>query len=339
VAAVTIEERVHALDSLRLTARQTRFVVTVALHGGYCVRRQYQTFASVSHGNAVQAFLEGLVIRRLATRFRYRADRGHLYHLRASSIYRALGQDDNRNRRAASPALIARKLMLLDYVLSEPTVEWLATEQDKIALFRERFGVALSELPQRVYTTRADRRGGSTTRYFLEKQPLGLAADGETVQFVHLVTDRQGRTFTQFLQDYRRLFQCLPAWTVIVVCPQHLDGLTACQAAFQQFVAGQPSLPSADLADVRWYFEARQRVENNAVGQLSMADITRFREMRERFGARDVEDLYTRWLAQGEAALTERDLVPPPDPASRARLVTARLPYRYDQFGSLAGVC
>jgi len=339
MAPVTVEERVDALAPLRLTPRQTRFVATVALHGGYCVRRQYQTFAGVSHGNAVQAFLEGLVTRGLATRFRYRADRGHLYHVRASSIYRALGQDDNRNRRAASPALIARKLMLLDYVLSEPSVDWLATEQDKIALFRERFAVPLGDLPQRVYTAAADRRGGSTTRYFVEKQPLGLAADGDTVRFVHLVTDRQGRAFTQFLQDYRRLFQRLPAWTVVAVCPQYLDGLAACQAAFQQFVAGQTSLAPGELADVRWYFEARQRVDNNAVGQLSMADITRFREMRARFGARGIEEVYTRWLTQGEAALTDSALDASPALAGCGQLVTARLPYRYDQFGSLAGVC
>lgn len=336
---MTFEERVQALEPLRLTPRQTRFVVTVALHGGYCVRRQYQTFAGVSHGNAVRLFLEGLVTRGLATRFHYRSDRGHLYHVRASSIYRALGQDDNRNRRAASPALIARKLMLLDYVLSEPSVDWLATEQDKVALFRDRFGVPLSDLPQRLYTAIEDRRSGATTRYFVDKQPLGLAADGETVLFVHLVTDRQGRAFAQFLQDHRRLFQRLPAWTVIAVCPPHINGLAACQSAFQQFGVGQPSLVPTDLADVRWYFQARRAVERDAVGQLSMADITRFRELRERFGATSIEELYTQWVAQGEDALVDRALEPAPRLSDRAALVTASLPSRYDQFGSLAGVC
>jgi hypothetical protein len=36
----TIDARVRALDPWRLTPRQARFVVTVALHSGYCLRRQ-----------------------------------------------------------------------------------------------------------------------------------------------------------------------------------------------------------------------------------------------------------------------------------------------------------
>ena len=34
-----------------------------------------------------------------------------------------------------APAVIARKLMLLDYVLTVPEGDWYATEEDKVALF------------------------------------------------------------------------------------------------------------------------------------------------------------------------------------------------------------
>ena len=48
VAVMTFDERVQALEPLGFTPRQTRFLVTVALHSGYCLRRQYSAFAGVA---------------------------------------------------------------------------------------------------------------------------------------------------------------------------------------------------------------------------------------------------------------------------------------------------
>ena len=148
---MTFDDRVRALEPLGFTPRQTRFIATVALHSGYCLRRQYSAFAGVACGKNVSDFLDTLVARRLAERFTQRADRGLIYHLHARSIYRALGQDHNRNRRNASAALIARKIMLLDFVLGHPEVEWMATERDKVEMFAERCGVPLADLPQRAF--------------------------------------------------------------------------------------------------------------------------------------------------------------------------------------------
>ena len=51
---MTFDERVTALAPLGFTPRQTRFLVTAALHSGYCLRRQYQAFAGLSHGQSAQ---------------------------------------------------------------------------------------------------------------------------------------------------------------------------------------------------------------------------------------------------------------------------------------------
>ena len=163
---MTLDDRVDALASLGLTPRQTHFIALVALHSGYCLRRQYLRFAGLRYGKNVREFLDGLVERGLATRFAYRGDRGHLYHLSARSIYRAIGQEDNRNRRHTSPALVARKLMVLDHVLGHHERDWYATEQEKVALLTERFGVPVGDLPQRVYTA-TDGVAGPTIRSFV----------------------------------------------------------------------------------------------------------------------------------------------------------------------------
>jgi hypothetical protein len=44
--------------------------------------------------------------------------------------------------------VIARKLMLLDYVLSVPEASWYATEDDKVVVCTRHLGVALADLPR-----------------------------------------------------------------------------------------------------------------------------------------------------------------------------------------------
>ena len=173
---MTFEDRIRALEPLGFSTRQTRFVVTVALHGGYCLRRHYAAFAGIGYGRVVRDFLDSLVTRQLAQRVEYRTERGYLYHLHAKSIYRALHQDNNRNRRRASPERIAIKLMLLDFALTRPDVEWLVTEQDKVVVFSERFGVPRADLPQRAYASHY-QRAAPTARYFVHKLPIYLAGD------------------------------------------------------------------------------------------------------------------------------------------------------------------
>src|SRR5207302_10646368 len=99
VAAMTAHDRIDAIAAFGFTPRQARFLVTVALHGGYCLRRQYEAFAGIRYGKNVRAFLDRLVAVGLADRFQGRPDRGHVYHIHGRSLYGALGQEENRNRR------------------------------------------------------------------------------------------------------------------------------------------------------------------------------------------------------------------------------------------------
>jgi hypothetical protein len=267
----------------------------------------------------------------------YRRDRGYLYHLQAWSIYRSLKQDDNRNRRKASPALIARKLMLLDYVLSAPNAEWFATEEDKVALFSGRYKVPVEHLPRRTYI--GANAGERTTRYFIHKLPIGLVNERQTVLFVHLVTESSGRAFSQFLADHALLFAYLPAWTVAAVCPPHLGGLADCDGVFRRFLA-EGRRPRTEPAELSWYFSVRRRIEQQEFDRLPIADIHRYRDARDRFSGAGVEALYERWTREGDAALRSQPGSGPASSGVRApEIVMQRLPRTYEQFGSLAGVC
>ena len=335
---MTFEERVTALAPLGFTPRQTRFLVTAALHSGYCLRRHYLAFAGIRYGKTVRDFFEALVRRELAHSLLYQPNRGHVYHLHATALYRALAQRDNRNRRAVSPAVIARKLMLLDYVLTQPDAEWYATEEDKVALFTREFGVPLDDLPRRVYEP-TDHHSRATTRYFIHKLPVYRTADRGIVHFVYLVNDATGHAFEQFLTDHVRVFSRLREWSVVAVCPLGLSGLTVCRTVFDRFAATTwRSAPREDLADARWFFTTRRLVESGDLSALSVGDLDRFCDARRRFANSQMEALYSAWLANGDRALEPRDGGAAEVSPRTAQLLHYELPSTYSQFGSFPGV-
>jgi hypothetical protein len=339
---MTFDQRVRALEHLGFSEPQTRFIVTVALHSGFCLRRHYAKLTGLKYGAGVRGFLDRLVSRGLARRQGFRPDRGHVYHLHHTGIYIAIGQDDNRNRRHTSPALIARKLMLFDYVLGHPELEWIATEQDKVALFTERFGVPLFDLPHRVYYAARRDGGRTTTRYFVHKLPIGLQPDNVTVTFVVLVTDLSGQLLSQFLTDHQPLLSRLPDWRIIAVLPGHVAGLPACEVAFKRFwTSPAPRRSAAQRDDLRFAFRIRDLIDGGkGLGTVRVTEIDRFRNIRDSYNGSEFERLLLRWRASGDGAFEDdsSDRLRAAVAAGRGQFEIHRLAIRYDRFGTRAGV-
>jgi hypothetical protein len=332
---MTFDDRVGALEPFGFTLRQRRFIVTVALHGGYCLRRQYSAFAGVQCGKNVRHFLETLVKRHLAERFILRADRGHIYHLQARALYRAIGEEHNRNRRDVSGALIARRLMVLDFVLGHPEWTWYATERDKVELFLHRYHVPRVDLPQRTFSSTPGAVG--TTRYFLHKLPVAVAGDAPGVSFVYLATDGTGREFEHFLVDHARLLAWLPAWTILAISSSAM-ALATCEGVFGRTRPRLVPPESVGVEDLRWLCTTRQLVDRGDLTHLSVTDIDRYRTLRDRFSEPAFDALYADWRRQGELALATYASTQGRPVESRGQLVTERLPFAYGQFGSLPGV-
>ncbi len=217
---MTFEDRVRALEPLGFSERQTRFLVTVALHSGFCLRRQYMAFAGLKYGAGVRDFLDRLVARKVARRCAFRRDRGHVYHLHTARPLRGDWPDrqsqppPNESRAHCAKADAAG-------LRARPTdVDWYATEHDKVALFTTRFSLPAADLPRRIYPARrAAPEAVSTTRYFIHKLPIGLAGDQSKVSFAFLVTDTSGQAFAQFLRDHERLLSHLRDWEIVLVLP------------------------------------------------------------------------------------------------------------------------
>jgi hypothetical protein len=329
---MTFDDRVRAVQTFGCSPRQARFLTLVALHGGYYVRRQYLTATGTRNGKNAQRFLDDLVTHHVAARCRYRADRGYVYRLQHRRLYRAVGLDQNRNRRPAAPALIARKLMLLDVVLSEPHAEWIATEAEKVALFTERLRVLPDDLPRG--TLIAEGADPHTTRRFKDKLPIALVGDPPMVHFVYLTVDGSAPAFERFLHTHGRLLSALPTWAVLVAHPPHVCP-TPLEETFGRFVGDDPALTTARLQDLERYFVARRAIERNEFGQLSIAELQRFRSTRLAFAEARIEALFSRWVASGAPRL-DGSLIARPMPPGR--LILRALEHTYQQFGAFAGV-
>ena len=90
------EDRVKAVADFGFTERQARFLVTVMLHSGVCLLRQYTAFAGIVHGEKTKRFFAKLVRLRYASAYPCRHNRGRIYQVHHKALYRAIGETDSR---------------------------------------------------------------------------------------------------------------------------------------------------------------------------------------------------------------------------------------------------
>jgi hypothetical protein len=334
---MTFEERAALLvERMGMTTRQARFLTLVALMSGYCMRRQYAAFARVQNGKNPAAFLDRLVTRGLARRTEPRWGRGYLYHVKARAIYEPLDLADNRNRRSTSPPRQARRLMLLDYAIAQPTATWFATESEKVELFTHDFRVPPKHLPQHVYRG-ADHT--TTTRRFVAKFPIFRLPSDHTPYLVTLALETTGRSVAQFLRQHAALLYELPAWHLVIVCPNGFAriGARAWRAAFRTYQLDEPvRLDPATAQQLHGYFRVRHALET---GQAQGVTIDRkHEERRRRFCDTPYDALYPFWCREGGHLRAETE---PPNFdrwQPNAQFSIFELPHSYDLFGRYPGV-
>ena len=328
---MTVQERATALEDFGFTPRQAQFVGLAALVSGYCLRRHYQAFAGVPAGVQVRTLLDGLVARRWASRQRFRADRGHVYHLSGKPLYTALGETDNRHRRRLTTAAIARKMMLLDAVLTLPDHQWYATEADKVQRFRQ-LDIPQNCLPRRRY---APPTGEGATmpafRYFVEKFAIGHAVDEDRFVFLYLATDPTARSFERFLNDHAPLLTKVPRWAVRVVYPPPVRTHHAYQHVFDRWYADLPKRPAVE--DVRWAMETHARVQRRESG-VSIDELHRLQDVFAAVG--HVPGLMAHSAGSGGHDLLA--VLASTAPPFAGALEEFRVPDRYDLFGALPGL-
>jgi hypothetical protein len=327
---MTQAERVHEVTAFGFTERQAGFLVTVLVHAGVCLGRQYCAFSGIARGKAMHDFFEKLVGRDLATGYPRAHGRTHLYHVHGKALYAAIGEPNSRFRRPTPLARAVERVMVLDAVLAESELTWLGTEREKVSYFTRHTRLQARELPHLTFGTSPS----TTVRYFPDKLPIGVETGHSRHVFVYLITRRVPVDFRPFLHRHSELLRALSAWTIRLLVPRHLAGVIGrYQLALRDELATPLRRDTFD--ELRWFFEQRRK----AADRPAIVADARFQRAQEAFATPRFRVLYRSWLEDGEAAL-QATLSPVLSEALAERsgeLECHVLPHEYQHLASLVG--
>jgi hypothetical protein len=142
-----LHDPIGIIEYFGYTEREASFLYLVAVHSGYFLRRQFDSFIDLKSGAIAQHFL--LKAKRsghiAALDF---GQQRHVYHLCHKDFYRVLEDPDSQNRRRKSDGEIKLRLMALDYVLLHLADNFLESREAKAQFFTESLRIAPEDLPQ-----------------------------------------------------------------------------------------------------------------------------------------------------------------------------------------------
>lgn len=287
-------ERTEAVTAFGFTERQARFLVEVLIHSGVFVERQYCTFAGITHGQKTHNFLTRLVERGYARPILVGAlHRGRLFHLHYKPLYAAIGQADNRHRKAVSLGRMVERLMVLDAVLADRTFTWLGTESDKRSYFMRRLQgrVELREFPRLTFGSGAMTRH----RYFPDKMPIGIQSDRADHVFTYLITNPVPMDFRLFLIRHSELLRPLTGWTIRVLVPEPFAKAIRVFGHAARETLADPVAPSVAEGLRRYFHERRRRQE-----QSSESRDDGFRSAAMAYRTPRFQALFRAWQQEGD---------------------------------------
>jgi hypothetical protein len=326
--------RVQALMNLGFPIRQARFLVHVLVFSGVFLERQYRAFTGLAHGQKTNDFLTTLVGGGFATPMTPGAlHRGRLYHVHYKPLYEAIGEPNNRHRKAASLGRFVERLMLLDAVLADPRYGWLGTEQDKRTYFREALERDLRDdwYPHLTFGAGAQK----TTRFFPDKLPVGVPLKGGRRHvFLYLATREVPVDFRAFLLQHADLLQVVGEWTIRVLLPRRFRKAAALYRYAVRDTYLMP-LTSRETEELDWYFRSRQ---GEVVCPARDRDLDLATAART-FGAARFEALYRLWQHRGVDALWTMQSTVLRDQLQRGegRIEFAELRHQYLQLTPYVG--
>ena len=204
-----LKGREKALEPFGWSPPEAEWVALVCLHSGLFTRAQFCAYFGSAEAPAwrkqAQRFVRSLITRKLAVEetlggLPTRTRPARLY---SKKLYRLLGIPNVRHRRTASPGVLMRRLLSLDYVLDHADQGWLPTEQEKVG------ALEALKLPKQLFPRRRYHgRGAGQSRFFALKLPIAL--DDGVATFVYVDPGRD--TDTELLSwgaDHAKLWAAL----------------------------------------------------------------------------------------------------------------------------------
>ena len=327
---MNFEQAVKTIVNRGFTERQARFLILVARHSGVCVMRQYSTFAGIVFGQKTRKFFAKLERVGLVSTYDCAHNRGRIYHVRHRAIYEAIGEPDSRLRRPPGVPRALERLMLLDAILENPESLWMSSSAEKVDYLSRR-SIPLDDAPHLVIRQGDQHR----VRYFPDRLPIGVHPSGHVV-FVYLHADPLRDEFRDFLQRHAPLLERLPAWTIRIVVPAHMEGAVQ---DLQKVAWGQLASPLQEpiFSHLCWYFECLGSPPTEASPATERA---RFEKCRRAFGTDRYTVLYRRWRQDGERVLATASspVVGQAMESGAGKIEPLVLPHAYSHLAPMVGV-
>lgn len=284
------------LTALGFTSRQSEFLYLVGTNTGVFTAEHYRRFCGILKGKAQTAFFDKLD--RLAFTHRITFNRTQLFHLKHKTFYNAIMCTDSRLRRSMSMSLVRTRLQYLDYIVTYAANNFVGTENDKVALFRDILGLPISVLPSHEWTSRKSFH--STLRYFPERFPVFISGDASAPKVGIVYGEDPEGAFTscrRFISSHQAFLNAIPHLHVAYISPWPRRRSLA-QGIVTSLFGTSNAVKSDDL---QRYFLLRQRLEDGQGSTWAQEDYAFWTSARKLYSAPQYEDMYVEF--QGTLSL------------------------------------
>jgi hypothetical protein len=287
------ESSLANLSSLGYTEDEARFLYLAATHSGYFSMRQFLQFTGTKSGDKSVAFSQKLLGKGHATARSFLRN-GLVYHLFSRIVYRAIGRENLRNRRAHSLEHIRSRLVALDFVLAHLLYEYLETEEDKLNFFCQQLDIPKELLPVKRYSGAVHNR--TTERYFVDKFPMFLCSGSFSPPVVTFTFVDPGLgildSFKTHLLAYGSLFEALSEVRLVYISPRS----TQFEVARKTFLATAGRPPKKDPGDeILRYFRLQKLWDERKHGKLTTDDMEFLHLSDKRYARHPCQERYPSW--------------------------------------------
>jgi len=295
------------LDRLRdygFNEQEARFLYLAATHSGYFTRHQFLSFTHKTKGCVVHRLTTKLLTQHHAQATQY-GHKTYVFKLTSRKIYDLMGKHDLRDHRSHTSDFIRRRLLVLDFVLAHPGLQYLESQEKKIKFFHEQLGIPASLF---LGQTDRERLDPSLKRFFKDRFPFfvssgnGNASVSALPTFVYCDPAHHGISwFAGYLDRHQLFFRRLPAFNLIYATPSRwkLD------RASEVFTTIFRNANRPDPEHLTRYFQIRRLWETRQHGSLTRTDRDHLRAGDKQYRGEPFESAYQKWFVAG---LPEVDL-------------------------------
>src|SRR5216684_4240623 len=307
-AKPALDPHLDHLDRLQdsgYNEREARFLYLAATHSGYFTRHQFLSFTHQTKGCLVHRFTTKLLTEHHAQATQY-GHKTYVFKLTSRKIYDLIGKQDLRDHRFHTADFIRKRLLVLDFVLAHPDLQYLESQEEKLKFFHEQLGIQASLLPGQ--TDRLEGLDPSLNRFFKDRFPVfvspgnGSPPGSALPTFVYCDPAHHGISwFAGYLVRHQVFLRRLPAFNLIYATPTRwkLD------RASQVFTALFRNANRLDPEHLTRYFQIRRLWETRQYAFLTRTDRDHLRAGDKQYKGEPFESAYQKWFAAG---LPEVDL-------------------------------